>query len=94
MDYIIGWDCFHRVAGFAPSHQTAHDNERVESPFPQHVRHTGAGGFACSSTVKINVLVLGKPLDPLGELVRLKADGSLDTGGVPVVVAVATDIHQ
>jgi len=35
-----------RVAGFAPSRQAAHDYERVESLFPQQMRHTGARGFA------------------------------------------------
>ena len=91
---IVGGDGFNRMASFTPSHQTSDDYERVESSLPQHVRHTGAGGLACSSTVEINILVLGKPLDLFGELIRLDADGTFDAGGTPVVVTVAANIHH
>src|SRR5580704_15221721 len=51
---------FQWFAGLAPGSQAADDHERVESFFPQQVRHPGAGRFARSSTVKINVLSLGR----------------------------------
>ena len=94
MHHIIGRNYFHGVAGFAPSQQTSDDYERVEASFPQHVHHTGASGFARSSTIKVNVLVLGKQLDLFGKPVRLKADGPLDAGGAAVVVTVAANIYE
>ena len=94
MDYIVGGNCFHGVAGFAPSQQTSDDYERAEASFPQQVHHTGASGFARSSTVKVNVLILGKQLDLFGKPVRLKTDGPLNAGGAAVVVTVAANIHQ
>src|ERR1700678_1504846 len=77
-----------RFAGFAPGCQSADDHERVESFFPQQVRHTGAGGLACSSTVKINVFVFGKVLDLFIKIVGFDADGAFDPGRPSVVVAV------
>ena len=48
-----------RLACLLPGSHPAHDNERVESLFPELQRHPGAGRFACSSTVDINVFILG-----------------------------------
>ncbi len=61
-------------AGLAPCRQTADNHKRVETFLLQQMRHPGAGRFARSSTVKVNVLVLGQILDLLLEIVRLDAD--------------------
>ena len=93
MHQIVAGNDFHRFAGFAPGRQPADDYKRVESFFPQHMRHTGAGGFAQSSTVKINIFVLGQPLDFFVEVVGFDANRSLDAGCSRIVVAVAANIH-
>ena len=64
------------AAGLAPCRKPADDHVGIESIFPQYVRHPGARGFARSSTVQINVLILGKVLDLFLKIVRLDADGS------------------
>ncbi len=64
MYQIAVWNRLHRLTRFAPSCQATHDDKSVESLFPQQMRHTGAGRFALSCTVQVNVLVLGK----LGDL--------------------------
>jgi hypothetical protein len=51
---------FHCAAGFAPGGKSAGDYVGVESLFPEHVRHTGAGGFFYSSAVEINIFILGE----------------------------------
>ena len=53
---------FERFSGFTPGCQAAHDYKRVESFLPQQVRHPGACGFARSSAVHINVLILRQVL--------------------------------
>src|SRR5689334_9071857 len=58
------------------------------------MRHTGAGGFACSSTVQINVLVLGQVLDLFVEIVGLDPDRAVDSFGADVVIAVATNVDD
>src|SRR5208282_6461950 len=55
-------------------------------------RHTGAGGFACSSTVEINLLILGQVLDFFNQVVGLNANRSGNAFGVGIVVAVAADV--
>jgi hypothetical protein len=94
MHQIIAGHDFHRFARFAPGRQSADDHKRVESFFPQHMRHTGAGGFAQSSTVKINIFVLGQPLDFFIEIIWLDANRSLDAGRTSVVITVTANIHQ
>ncbi len=64
----------HRLPGLAPGSQSADNHERAESLFPQHVRHPGAGRFARSSAVQINIFVLGKVLEFLLKIVGLDAD--------------------
>jgi hypothetical protein len=76
-----------------PRRYSAHEDERVESLFSQLQRHPGAGRFACSSTVQINVLVLGQNFEFLGEIVGFDADRSFDTLRVGVVVSMAADIQ-
>ena len=51
------------LAGFAPRRQAADDDEGVESLLAKQVRHTGAGGFALSSTVEVDVLIFRKCRD-------------------------------
>src|SRR5450631_3409235 len=58
------------------------------------MRHPGASRFARSSTVEINVLVFGEPLDLFVEIVGFDADGAGDTFGSDVVVAVAAHIDN
>src|SRR5208282_5281396 len=55
-------------------------------------RHTGAGGFACSSTVEINLLILGQVLDFFNQVVGFNANRSGNAFGVGIVVAVAADV--
>ena len=81
-------------AGFAPGSESADDHERVESFFPKYVRHPGARGFARSSTVEIDVLVLGEILDLFVEIVGLDADRSENALGANVVIPVAAHIHD
>jgi hypothetical protein len=65
---------FHRFASSLPGGQAAHNHERVESVLPQHVRHPGAGRLARSSTVDINVFVLGQSFQFLGQVVWLETN--------------------
>ena len=74
LDQIIFRDGFKVSAGFAPGSQPADNYVGVEPFFPQYMRHPGARGFACSSTVEVNVLVFGKVLDLFLKIVRLDAD--------------------
>jgi hypothetical protein len=55
-------------------------------------RHTGAGGFACSSAVEINLSILGEVLDFFDEIIGFDADGSGNALRVGVIVAVAADV--
>ena len=84
----------HGLAGFAPGCQATDDYEGVESLLAKEMRHTGAGGFALSSTVQVDVLIFGKRLDFLREIIWLDADRAADASGAGIVVAVAADIHQ
>ncbi len=60
----------------------------------EYQRHTGAGGFALSSAVDVNVFVLGEGLEFFVELIGFDADGAGDAGGAGVVVAVAADVDE
>ena len=51
-----------RLSRFAPGCQATNNHKRVEAFFLQLQRHPGAGRFACSSAIKIDVLVMGKSL--------------------------------
>src|ERR1700722_7644197 len=83
-----------RLAGFAPGGQAADDYERVESSFHQHMRHPGARGFACSSTVEINFLVFGKAFSLFVQVVGFNANRSLDPLGAYVVIAMAAHVRD
>ncbi len=63
-----------RFPGLAPRGQSTDDHERVESFFPQQMRHPGAGRFARSSTVEINVFVFWKILDFFLQIIGFDAD--------------------
>jgi hypothetical protein len=80
--------------GLAPCCQAAHDDKRVESLLAEQMRHTGAGGFALSSTVEVNVFVLWEGLDFVGKVIGLDANGALDSRGAGIVVAMAAHVDQ
>ena len=81
-------------SGLAPRRETANDHKCVESIFPQYVRHPGARGFARSSTVQINILVLGEILHLLFQVVGLNANGTEDPFRTLVVVSVAANVDD
>jgi hypothetical protein len=81
MYQIVIGDRLDGLTGFAPSREAADNHKGVESLLAKQMRHTGAGGFALSSTVQVDVLVLGKCLDFLRQVIRLDADGAPDAGG-------------
>src|SRR5271156_4014155 len=58
------------------------------------MRHPGAGCFACSSTVEVNVLVFGEVLDLFIQIVGFDADRTFDAFGPDVVVAVAAHVDD
>ena len=58
------------------------------------MRHTGAGGFALSSTVQVDVLVFGEPGDFLGKLIGLNSNRAPDSGSAGIVVTVAAYIDE
>jgi hypothetical protein len=62
--------------------------------FPQHERHTGTRGFACSSAVDINVSILGKIFDLFGQVVGFDPHGPLDALRVGIVITVAADVYD
>lgn len=84
----------YRIPGFAPCGQPADNHERVKSPFPQQVRHTGAGRFARSSAIQIDVFVSRKYFDFLRKIIRFQPNRSLNARGARIVVAVAAHIGQ
>ena len=68
-------DRLHGLTGLAPSGQTTHDDKRVESLLAQQMRPARAlVGFALSSTVEVDVFVLRKSFDFVGEVIRLEAN--------------------
>src|SRR5579863_4580314 len=89
---VVVGDAFDGLSGFAPGAEPAGDYVDFKSQLDQLLRHTGAGGFALSSAVEINLLILGEVLDLFDEVVGLDADGAGDAFGVGVVVAVAADV--
>src|SRR5580693_9293836 len=91
---IVLRDRFQRFAGLAPGSESADNHERVESFFPQQMRHPGAGRFARSSTVKVNVLVFGKVLDLFLKIVGFDADRAFNSSSPGVVVAVAAHVDD
>ncbi len=82
------------LPGLAPGGEPADDHECVEPFLSQQMRHPGAGRLARSSTVEINVFVLGKVLDFFLQIVGLNANGALNALGAPVVIAVAAHIRN
>src|ERR1700685_3010319 len=80
-------------ASFFPRHYAAHEDERVESLFSQLQRHPGAGRFARSSAVEVDVLVLRENLEFFGKIVGFNEDGSSDALCVRVVVAVTANVE-
>jgi hypothetical protein len=91
---VVVRDHFDLLARFAPRAQSSDDYERFESLFPQHVRHPGAGCFACSSTVDIDVFVLGEQLHFFKQVVGFQPNGAFNARRPRIVVAMAAYIHQ
>ena len=71
---IIAGYGFSGMTSFSPSRESAHQHKGIESFFPQQVRHPGAGRFAHSSTVNVDIFIFGKVLDFFGQIVRFEAD--------------------
>jgi hypothetical protein len=92
LDYVLVRHGFERMSSLAPCAQTAGDDERLESLLLQEVRHPGAGRFARSSTVEINLSILGQVLEFFLKVVGFDADGSCNALRVGIVVAMAADI--
>ncbi len=86
-------DWFQRLPRLLPSRYSADEYERIESLFPQLQRHTGAGGFACSSTVDVNVMILRESLEFLGKVIWFKANGAFDARRTGIVIAMAADVQ-
>jgi hypothetical protein len=85
---------FHWLTRFPPGGQTTGNNKSVESLLPQEIRHTGAGSFALSSTVKIDVLVLGKPHDFPREVIWLDSNRSPDPSSAGIIVTMAAYVDE
>ncbi len=84
-------------SGFAPGGEAADDHKRVEPFFPQQMRHTGAGGLACSSAVQVDVFVFGKVFDFVLKIVGLNSNRVLNSSRTGIVIAVAPhvdDLHS
>jgi hypothetical protein len=64
------------ISGFAPGRQAPDDHKGVKPLFPKQMRHTGAGRFAYSSAVKIDVFAVGKIFDFLRKVVGLQSNRS------------------
>src|SRR5579871_5210737 len=58
------------------------------------MRHTGAGGLACSSTVEVNVLVLGEILELCLEVIGFDADRTENALRAAIVIPVAADVDD
>jgi hypothetical protein len=84
----------HWLTRFSPSCQTTGDDKSVEPLLSQEIRHTGAGSFALSSTVKIDILVLGKPHDFPREVVWLDSNRSPDPSSAGIIVTVAAYVDE
>jgi rubredoxin len=74
MHQVAAGHRFDRLPSLAPCRKPAHKYERVESFLAQQMRHTGARGFALSSTVEVDVLVFRKFLGGLGQAIWLKSN--------------------
>ena len=91
-DQVVVRHWFHRLPCLSPGAQSAGDHEDLEPFFDQYLRHPGARGFACSSTVEINLPLLGKVLDLFFEQVGFEANRPGDALRLSVVVPVAADV--
>jgi hypothetical protein len=65
------FDC---LTSLAPCAQPADDYKCLESMFLKQLRHTGAGGFALSSTVEIDFPVAREFLNLFFQVVGFEAD--------------------
>src|ERR1035437_3212997 len=58
------------------------------------MRHPGAGRFAQSGAVQVDVFVMGEALDLLLQVVGFDANGPLDACGAGVVVPMTANVDQ
>src|SRR5581483_8258086 len=56
------------------------------------MRHTGAGGFARSSTLQVNILLFGKILDLFIKVIGFDTNGSENSFGANVVIAMTANV--
>ncbi len=82
----------HGESSFSPSRKAAVDYKCIECFFPQQMRHPGAGRFAQSGAVQVDILVMGEALGLLLQVVRFDANRSLDARGAGVVVPMTANI--
>jgi hypothetical protein len=74
MHQIIMGDRLYRLPGLAPRPKPADYHERIEPLLPQHVRHPGAGRFARSSAVHVNVFVAKQRFHFFRKIIGINAD--------------------
>src|SRR5262249_6731077 len=91
---IVVRNALQRLTGFSPCRQTTFDDKSVEAAISKLQRHPGAGRFAYSSTVKINVLVPGNVLQFFHQVIGLEPHGSLDARRGRIVVTMTAHIHD
>jgi hypothetical protein len=94
LQQIIFWDLLNRLSGFAPSRESSGDDKGAKALFSQKPRHTGAGGFARSSTVKINVLVVREVVQFFSQLIRLDANGARNPLSAGIVISMAAHVSE
>ena len=94
LDQVVVRNGFERMSSLAPCPQATGDDKRFETLFVQEMRHPGASRFARSSTVEINLSILGQVLDLFLEVVGFDADGSGNAFRGRVVVAVAAHVSN
>jgi len=77
MDLGKGWqfhqvvvgDDFNRLSGFSPGRETALNDKSIETLLSQLQRHPGAGRFARSSAIEIDVFFRSQGFQFLGKVV-------------------------
>lgn len=71
---VIMGDDLHWLSGFSPSRETALNDKRIETFFPELQRHPGAGRFACSSAIQIDVFFRSQGFEFLGKIIRFQSN--------------------
>ncbi len=92
LDQVVVRHWLNGLSRLSPGTQSTGDYEHLESFFDQQLRHTGASGFACSSTVEINLSLLRQVLDFFFQAIGFEANRSRDALRVRVIVSMAAHI--